>query len=508
MRERSGAHLLSMERYSLRALRTIADSAPRLELAPDVRERIRRGEEFVARRVSSSEHIYGVNSGFGALCETRVTDEQLELLQYNHVVSHACGVGEPVSERVSRLTLLNKLLTFRYGHCGVSLSTVDRLIEFWNRGAIPVIPKRGTVGASGDLSPLAHLALPLLGHGQVYLEGKIVSGAEALERLGLSPLKLRPKDGLALTNGVQYISAIGVDCVTDFEDMIAGADLITALSAQAFSTSKTFYDPLYQQTSLHLERRTVAENLTRLLSGSNHHALPTCNKSKQDPYSFRCVPQVHGAIRQVYEFASKTLENECNGVSDNPLFFPEQDTILMGGALHGESVAFALDFLAIAASELSSISERRTYQLLSGQRGLPSFLIQSPGVNSGLMIPQYTSAALVNENKVLCTPASVDTIPTCQLQEDHVSMGGTSAYKLQQVLRNAEYVLGIELLTAAQAIDLASELALSPKTRAVHEDFRRRVPFLAVDQPMSGLLEQAREYVCEQRASWRREHDL
>jgi histidine ammonia-lyase len=271
------------------------------------------------------------------------------------------------------------------------------------------------------------------------------------------------------------------------------------MSIQAFSASQTFYQALYHETSLHEDRRVVAANLRKLLEGSNHFDLPSCNQSKQDPYSFRCIPQVHGAVRQAFNFAKTTIEKECNGVSDNPLFFPEQDQILFGGNLHGESTAMCLDFLAIAVSELANISERRTYQLLSGQRGLPSFLIKRPGLNSGFMIVQYTSAALVNENKVLSHPASVDTIPTCQLQEDHVSMGGTSAYKLTEIVDNCEYILAIELMTAAQAIELNQGLKLSPVAENLMRQFREHIAFLDKDRVMSDDMETARTFFQEHR---------
>jgi histidine ammonia-lyase len=307
---------------------------------------------------------------------------------------------------------------------------------------------------------------------------------------------------------VQYINAIGANCVMKVSQMVKTADVIASLSIQAFSASQTFYQALYHETSLHEERRVVAANLRKLLSGSNHSELPTCNKSKQDPYSFRCIPQVHGAIRQAFNFARTTIEKEYNGVSDNPLFFPEQDQILFGGNLHGESTAFALDFLAIATSELANISERRTYQLLSGQRGLPSFLVNLVGLNSGFMIAQYTSAALVNENKVLSTPASVDTIPTCQLQEDHVSMGGTSAYKLCRIVDNCEYVQAIELLTAAQAVDLNENLRLSPTTREIHNDFRQQVAFLEGDRVLSDDIEKSLAFFRNCKARWSANLDL
>jgi len=357
------------------------------------------------------------------------------------------------------------------------------------------------VGASGDLAPLAHMALPLLGEGKVHFGG-IIDASRFLAEMGWEPVKLKAKEGLALTNGVQYINAIAAHCLMQIEELIKCADVIAAASIQAFSASRTFYNPLYHKTSLHGERQTVAANLGKLLEGSNHAELPTCNKSMQDPYSFRCLPQVHGAIRQVHGFAREVMERECNGVSDNPLFFPEQDQILFGGNLHGESTAFALDFLAIAMSELASISERRTYQLLSGQRGLPSFLVNEPGLNSGFMIPQYTSAALVNENKVLSTPASVDTIMTCQLQEDHVSMGGTSAYKLSQVIENCEYVLSIELLTAAQAIQLNKGLRLSPYTQKLLEDFRQSTRFLDRDRILSEDIEKSRDFLRRNKRAW------
>ena len=495
-------HTISLRNYSLQDFASLLDQNPLLKLDAEVQAKVRGGARFVMKKAEEDRYIYGVNTGFGSLCETRVSPQQMEELQFNHVVSHACGVGEVMPEAISRLALFIKLLTFRSGHTGISLETVERMIEFWNNGIIPVIPKKGTVGASGDLAPLAHLALPLLGLGKVYFRGELVSTAPVIAEMGWEPIRLRPKEGLALTNGVQYINAIAIHCLIQIEALLDCSEVIAALSIQGFSSSKTFYQAPYHETSFHQERRTVAANLRKLLEGSNHFELPTCNKSMQDPYSFRCLPQVHGAIRQTFGFAKTVMEQECNGVSDNPLFFPDIDQILFGGNLHGESTAMVLDFLAIAISELSSISERRTYQLLSGQRGLPSFLIQQPGLNSGLMIPQYTSAALVNENKVLSHPASVDTIPTCQLQEDHVSMGGTSAYKLRQIIENCEYVLAIELMTAAQAIESNKGLRLSPFTKEIVKEFRQRVSFLEKDRIMSDDIEKSHEFLLEHKGEW------
>lgn len=493
---------VGLDRYTLEDFRRLMADRPRLELAPEAAEAIDAGARFVVEKGKEDRFIYGVNTGFGSLCETRVEADEMEQLQFNHVVSHACGVGEPAGEDVSRLTLFIKLLTFRSGHTGISVETVERLMEFWNHDLIPVIPKRGTVGASGDLAPLAHMALPLLGLGQVHRDGEIVDGAEALAQLGREPLRLKPKEGLALTNGVQYINAYAIRALLAIDELVRVADVIAALSLQAFSASRTFYQPLYHSTSYHPERHTVAQNLVGLLEGSNHHELETCNRSQQDPYSFRCLPQVHAAVRQATDFVRGVMEREVNGVSDNPLFFPEQDEILFGGNLHGESTAMGLDFLAIAVSELASVSERRTYQLLSGERGLPDFLVGKPGLNSGFMIPQYTSAALVNENKVMSSPASVDTIATCQLQEDHVSMGGTSAYKLQRVVDNCEHVLAIELLTAAQAVDLNPPLRLSDATRPVYEGLREIVPVLAEDRVMAPDMNSALAYLRQHRKEW------
>jgi histidine ammonia-lyase len=498
----TAVHELSLDLYSLEDLRDLVEQRPQLRLGREAAGKIRAGAEFTRLKAAEDRYIYGVNTGFGSLCERRVAADELELLQYNHVVSHACGVGEIVPEEISRLALLIKLLTFRSGHTGVSPATVSRLVDFWNAGVIPAIPKKGTVGASGDLAPLAHMALPLLGLGQVHRGGELVAAALALAEQGWEPLRLGPKEGLALTNGVQYLNANAVHSLVAIGELVRAADVIAALSIQGFSAARSFYQALYHETSLHEDRRVVAANLRRLLEGSNHFELPTCNRSQQDPYSFRCLPQVHAAVRQACRFGREIVEKECNSVSDNPLFFPDADEILYGGNLHGESPAMAMDFLAIAVSELASISERRTYQLLSGQRGLPDFLVKSPGLNSGFMITQYTSAALVNENKVLSTPACVDTIATCQLQEDHVSMGGTSAYKLAQIVGNAEYVLAIELLAAAQAVELNAGLRLSPRTAGVLRDLRSRVDSLERDRVMSDDIEKARVLLRDKRREW------
>ncbi len=495
----NASHEISLDFYDLQSLGELASGRLPLDLSPEVERLIGRGADYVASIAGDDRHIYGVNTGFGSLCVRRIPESEQSELQHRHLLSHACGVGDVVPERISRLATLIKLLTFRTGHCGVKPGTVRRMLELWNRGVVPAIPKKGTVGASGDLAPLAHMALPLIGEGRVYHGGVLVDTASALAELGLEPLRLGPKEGLALTNGVQYINAIAVDCLLRAETLARFADVVTALSIQGFSTARSFYQPLLEYTWTHPERVTVARNLHELLAGSNHAELPHCNVAQEDPYSYRCVPQVHAAVRQGLRFAREVIERECNAVSDNPLFFPEEGQVLCAGNLHGASTALVLDLLAIALTDLSSISERRTWQLLSGQHGLPDFLVPVPGLDSGLMIPQYTAAALVNENKVLSTPASIDTIATCQLQEDHVSMGGTSAYKLMQVLDNCTYVLGIELLTAVQAIDLNAGLVVSPATRPLVDEFRAEIPTLVHDRLQHRDIEASRVMV-EQRA--------
>jgi histidine ammonia-lyase len=342
-------------------------------------------------------------------------------------------------------------------------------------------------------------ALPLLGQGHVHVDGRIAPTRDVLDT---PPATLGPKEGLALTNGIQYITAHGVRSVLEATRLVRAADAIAALSIQGFSAARQFFAARYHETSAYAERRAVAANLRTLLADGNHHALATAVPSKQDPYSFRCIPQVHGAARQTLRFVHEIVEQECNGVSDNPLFFPEEDLVLCGGNLHGESIAMGLDFLAIAVAELASISERRTYQLLSGRRGLPDFLTKTAGLDSGFMVAQYTSAALVNHNKVLCTPASVDTIPTCQLQEDHVSMGGTSALKLGTILDNAATVLGIELLVAAQAVELNRALVVSPRTAPILAAFRGRIAPLVEDRVLADDIAASRRFVQTELRAW------
>jgi histidine ammonia-lyase len=491
----SAAQKFHSDRIEVETLVAWARSGAAIRISDDVRSRITDGNDFVRRLARSDALHYGINTGFGALATRHIGENDLSRLQHNLLKSHACGVGESVDETMSRLVTLIKLMTFRTGMSGVSLETVDGIVALWNAGLVGVIPKKGTVGASGDLAPLAHLFLPLIGLGEVWRRGERVAAAVALREAGIEPLKLGPKDALCLTNGVQYLNAQGAMSYDRATRLVALADICAAMSMEGFAAARSFIAPELDRTWGHPERIATAARLRTLLSGSNHADLPQCHPAMEDPYSFRCIPQVHGAVQQVIGYLGTILAQELACTSDNPVVFADSGTIRTCGNLHGQSIAFALDFAAIGLSELASISERRTYQLLSGQNGLPSFLIGTPGVNSGFMIVQYTSAALVNENKVLATPASIDTIPTCQLQEDHVSMGGTSAHKLETILENCETVLAIELMTACQAIDLAEGLEPATATGAIHAAFRRTVPKLTEDALMAELIGQALTFV-------------
>lgn len=495
-------HDITAEPYGVHEVGALVRTLPTLGVAEHLRERIALGHGFVARKAEEGAHLYGVNTGFGALCETVVSPFELEALQRNLILSHSCGVGELADEATCRMTMLLKFLTFRTGNTGVSLAVVDRLLAFWNAGVIPAAPSKGSLGASGDLAPLAHMALPLLGLGQVYMEGRVVDAEQALSLHGWEPLVLGPKEGLALINGVQYITAVAACSLIRAEQLTIASEVIAALGVQAFCASRTFFHELYHSLTGHAERRQVARHLASLLAGSNHWELPHANRSMQDPYSFRCIPQISAAIRQALKYVHSTVEAEINTVGDNPLFFPAEDEVLFGGNLHGASTALALDCAAIACAELASASERRMYQLLSGQRGLPDFLAPKSGLNSGFMVAQYTAAALVNENKVLATPSSVDTIMTSQLQEDHVSMGGTGASKLMAILANCEMVLAIELLIAAQAAELQEGLVLSGPASKLLEELRAETPFMEEDRILASDFVRVKTFLAQKVPAW------
>lgn len=483
MHEVTIPHLYDDLRRSLEALR--ADPG-----------RVRAARAVVERALHDGQTYYGINTGFGALAGRRIDADQLERLQRNLILSHAVGVGELVPKAITRLMLHLKIHALGLGYSGVSMETFAQLLAWAAHDLVPAVPSRGSVGASGDLAPLAHLSLPLLGHGAFWDEaGTATRPAEAVLRAhGLAPITLQAKDGLALINGTQLMSAYGAYVLEKALQRVQVADLLAAMSLEALQGSIKPFDARVQAVRPHPGQGVVAENVRALLVDSEIlESHRHCGKV-QDPYCLRCVPQVHGAARGALDHARAVVETEINAVTDNPLVFPNGD-IVSGGNFHGEPLAFALDYAAIALAELAAISERRIYLLLGGHDGLPRLLMEETGVNSGFMLPQYTAAALVSENKVLCHPASVDSIPTSLGQEDHVSMGSISAVKLLQVLHNVERVFAIELLTAAQALDYRLPLRPGRGVELAHAYVRDQVPHREADYVFSVDIEQCLEIV-------------
>jgi len=428
----------------------------------------------------TQEPLYGINTGFGSLYDRLISNEDLGILQHNLVVSHACGQGDEISQEITRLMLFLKIQSLAYGNSGIQLSTMQRLVDFFNHGIVPVVYKYGSLGASGDLAPLAHLSLPLIGEGEVYFEGKKMPAKEVLKKLKWEPLTLASKEGLALLNGTQFMSAYGVYCCIRVFKLSQLADIISSISLDAFDGRLEPFHPLVQEIRPHQGQIKTARRVRDLLDGSE--LMGRSKNHVQDPYSFRCIPQVHGASKDSINYVAYVFKNEINSVTDNPTIFPDDDLIISAGNFHGQPLALALDNLCIAMSELGNISERRTYQLLGGHRDLPPFLVANPGLNSGFMIPQYTAASIVSHNKQLSTPASVDSIESSQGQEDHVSMGANAATKCYQVLLNLERILAIELFNAAQALDFRRPLKSSPYIEDFIGKYRQRVKFIDNDR--------------------------
>ena len=426
------------------------------------------------------QKYYGINTGFGYLQKIKIDDAQVAKLQHNLILSHACGVGEEVPAIIVRYMMLLKIKSLAAGHSGVRIETVDRLTEMLRIGILPVIYTQGSLGASGDLCPLSHMVLPLLGEGMVYFRNKKMKSSEVLTQLNWTTLELTSKEGLALINGTQFMLAHGIYLIEKTKNLLQWADLISAISMEAYEASPEPFHPLIHQVRNQTGQIKVAAHIMKILKGSD--LFTKKNNQVQDPYSFRCIPQVHGASFDAFQHITTIIEQEINAVTDNPLIFPEQDLIISGGNFHGQPLALAFDYLAIALSELGNISERRVFQLLSGQHGLPLFLVQNPGLNSGLMIAQYTAASLVSENKQLCTPASVDSIVSSNGQEDHVSMGANAANQCKKVVENLEKILAIELLTACQAFSFRKPAKSSVFIEKVYADFRLKVPFNTEDR--------------------------
>jgi histidine ammonia-lyase len=424
--------------------------------------------------------IYGINTGFGSLCNVEISQENLSKLQENLVKSHACGTGDEVPKEIVKILLLLKIQSLSYGYSGVQLSTVERLIDFYNNDILPIIYTQGSLGASGDLAPLAHLSLPLLGEGEVWHNNAKIHSKEVLREFDWKPIVLQSKEGLALLNGTQFMSAYGVYILIKISKFSWLADLISTISLEGFDGRLEPFNELIQYIRPHKGQIITAKRIVDFLDGSQ--IIKQKKAHVQDPYSFRCIPQVHGASKDAIDYAKRVFKTEINSVTDNPNIFRESDQIISGGNFHGQPLALALDFLAIALAELGSISERRTYQLISGSRNLPAFLVDNPGLNSGLMIPQYTAASIASQNKQLATPASIDSIVSSNGQEDHVSMGANSATKCLKIMENLERILAIELLNASQAIEYRRPLKSSEFIEQFLKSYRTEVPFIGEDR--------------------------
>jgi histidine ammonia-lyase len=479
------------------ALHHISEENPRIELSAQSKELIQVCHEYLQNKMAQQgTPVYGINTGFGALHGTQISSADMEKLQLNLLMSHACGAGREVSSVIVRWMLFLKIRSLAYGNSGVAMETVERLIAFYNEGITPVVYELGSLGASGDLAPLAHLCLPLVGLGEVWYQGKRMSGQELLALKKWQPLHLKAKEGLALLNGTQFMLAYGVHAVLEGRRQILLADRIAALSFDGFGCRK---DPF--AVEIHQARPHPGQIATALQFRQWFEVSPLAVKPKtqvQDPYSFRCIPQVHGATKDAMQHVANVVLTEVNSVTDNPNIFPEEDLIISGGNFHGQPLALVLDFLAIAMAELGSISERRSYLLLSGQRGLPPFLVANPGLNSGLMIAQYLAASIVNRNKQHCTPASVDTIPSSNGQEDHVSMGANAAVKLFQVIENLDVLLAIELMHASQALHFRKPEETAPVLQVWLEQFRQVVSIIEEDRVLSLDIQKATEWLRHQ----------
>ena len=479
----------------------------KIELSSKSEKKVKECRKYLDEKIKNSQDpIYGVNTGFGSLCNHKISDEDLEQLQRNLVVSHACGTGDEVPQDIVKIMLLLKIQSLSYGHSAVQLQTINRLIDMFNNNILPVVFQLGSLGASGDLAPLAHMSLVLLGLGETYVpnkEGDFVKKdtSEVMKLMNWNEIHLKSKEGLALLNGTQFMGAYGVWSLLKSQKLSYLSDLIGTISLEAFDGRNECFDELIHLVRPHKGQLLTAENIRELLEGSEIQKQE--KEHVQDPYSFRCMPQVHGATKDVIIHVKSIFTTEINSVTDNPTFFQKEDKIISGGNFHGQPLAMSMDYLALSVSELGSISERRIYQLISGQRGLPEFLVAEPGLNSGMMIPQYTAASIVSQNKQFCTPASSDSIVSSNGQEDHVSMGANAATKLYKVVENVERILAIELMNAVQAIafrknrssdfienfidSYRSEVDFLNKDRLLHTDIKKSVDFiysLEIDQDL------------------------
>jgi histidine ammonia-lyase len=476
-------HYITPEDLNLDIISEIIYRRLKLKLSAESEERIKKCRSYLDSKLENVDRpVYGVTTGFGSLCNKTISTDQLSSLQKNLVMSHACGTGAEVKPEIVKLMLLLKIHALAKGFSGVQLITVERLIDMFNNDVLPVVYEMGSLGASGDLAPLAHLTLPVLGMGEVSFEGKKTASAEVLVRFGWKPVELQSKEGLALLNGTQFMSAHGVYIILRALHLERWASIAAAVSLEGYDGRTDPFISQLHDIRPHTGQKTIAARFRKILAGSEIAGMN--KKHVQDPYSFRCIPQVHGASYDAIMHAASVVFTEVNSVTDNPTVFPDSDLVVSGGNFHGQPLALIFDYLAIALAELGNISERRIYRLISGQRGLPEFLVANPGLNSGFMIPQYVAASIVSQNKQLCSPSSVDSIPSSNEQEDHVSMGANGATRLVRVADNLSRVIAIEMFTACQAMEFRRPLKSSETIERIFSEFRRTVPFVSEDTLM------------------------
>ena len=487
-------HTISNKKLTIAKVNEIILKGRKLELSKESEAAIVKCRKFLDSKMGDiGRPVYGITTGFGSLCNISIPEKELSQLQHNLVMSHACGTGETVRPEIVKVMLLLKIQSLSYGYSGVQLATVQRLIDMFNNDILPVVYQQGSLGASGDLAPLAHLSLPLIGMGEVTYKGEIRAAAEVWKEMGWEAITLQSKEGLALLNGTQFMSAHAVWSLIQAERLSDWADKIGAMSLEAYDGRIEPFYPQVHEVRAHKGQIDTAANIRKILEGSE--IIRQKKVHVQDPYSFRFMPQVHGASKDAIAYVKGVIETEINSATDNPTVFPDEDLIISAGNFHGQPIALPMDMLTLALSELSNISERRIYKLISGQRGLPHFLVAKPGLNSGFMIPQYTAASIVSQSKGLCMPASADSIPSSQGQEDHVSMGANAATKLVRVVENTERVLAIELFNAAQALEFRRPLKSSWTIEKIFAKYRKVVPFIDDDTYMHPLIEKSIEFI-------------
>lgn len=466
----------------------------RLTLSDDAVEKIQHCRDFLDTKTDeNTEPIYGVTTGFGSLCNRHIAPADMVTLQENLIKSHSCSVGNPVDKTVVKLMLLLKAHALSMGYSGVQVETVRRILDFYNNDVLPVVYDRGSLGASGDLAPLANLFLPLIGEGYVMVDGKVTKGRDALDRFGWKPISLKSKEGLALLNGTQFMSANGIKALIDGWHLVNCFDMFGAMSLEAYDGRIEPFWECIQRVRPHKGQIETAERFRKILAGSE--IMVQKKEHVQDPYSFRCIPQVHGAVKDAMHHVTEVLHTEINSVTDNPTVFPDENLVVSGGNFHGEPLALVFDYMGVALHELGNISERRIAQLILGKRGLPEFLVAKSGLNSGFMIPQYAAASMVSQNKMYAWPASCDSIVSSNGQEDHVSMGANAATKLHKIISNLKYITGIELMHAAQGLDFRRPLKSSPAIEKLMADYRKAVPFVDEDVVMTDYISKTSEFL-------------